>query len=120
MLSLYWQPDESDLVRAAAGKVWADHLERFSQDEIAKACRRWIGKESRRPTPAEIIKLCCDARPKPVLVPPPRKPHPRDTMTPEERAASQAMFERLIQDLNRKAGMAYGPVIKRVPRSGDE
>lgn len=116
MLSFYWQSDESDLVRAAAGKVWADQLERFTQAEIAEACRRWIGNESRRPTPAEIIRLCVEARPRPRVV-----ALPYDPVTPEQIAANRAAHAESvsrIEDLLRQKG--FGQIVKRIQRSGEE
>lgn len=116
MLSLYWQPDDSDLVRAAAGKVWADMLERFSQAEISDACRSWIRTETRRPTPAEIIKLCAAARPRPQVVSLPYVP-----LTPEQIEANRAAHAESvgrIEELLRDRG--FGHVVKRIQRSGDE
>lgn len=114
LLSFYWQADDSDLVKAAAGKVWADMLERFSQDEIAKACRRWIANETRRPTPAEIIKLCVEERPRPQVV---YLSAPRDLPPPqtaEERAASSARIDALLRE------SGFGHIVRRMERSGEE
>ena len=111
MLSFFWQADDSDLVSAEAGRLWADMLERFSQAEISGACRRWIATQSKRPTPAEIIRLCALEKPQtrvvylpgPEVAPPP----PR---SPEEVARINAM-------LNENG---FGDIVKRIERSGEE
>jgi hypothetical protein len=89
VLSFYWQPEESLAVAAAAGGMWADALERFSRDEIRTACTRWVHTQTRRPTPADIIRLCADARPRPRLV---ELPAPQRERSPEEIARIDALM----------------------------
>ena len=107
LLSFYWQPDESLAVAAEAGRMWADALERFDQWEIEAACRRWLHSESRRPTPAEIIKLCLDERPKPRRVE--QIEHYRTPPTPEEIARIDALLSK-----------TFPGIVRRIERSGEE
>lgn len=107
LLRLYWSDDASDRLDAAAGKWWADDLEAFPQPVIEAAINDWRRNEARRPTPADMIRLCGLKMPKalgPTVVEmPERKP-----VTREQAAA--------ILNAN-----GFGHIVKRMPKkSGDE
>ena len=111
VLSFFWQADDPEPVRAAAGRLWADMLERFPQEHIEQACMSWLRTQTHRPTPADIIRLCAEARPRAQVLhlpgPAPEPPTPRSA---EEVARVNAM-------LNENG---FGDIVKRIERSGEE
>jgi hypothetical protein len=72
---------------------------------IEAAINHWRRNEARRPTPADMIRLCGERMPrqKPQLV---RLPD-REPVTREQAAA-------ILQE------NGFGHILKRIPRSGDE
>ena len=85
LLLHFWTPqDLSAEARAAMAADWLGDLRGFSPEVFAEACSRWRIKETRRPTIAEMHKLCAEVRelrrePEQYLPPPlarfPSKPH---------------------------------------------
>lgn len=104
LLTIYgdWPADQR--LQAEWGKAWADDLEWFPQDVIGRALTAWRRTETRKPTPAAIIKLCRDRMPKPEIVA--AEPE-RPEITPEMRARNR----RIIED-------AY-PELRRMPRPAE-
>lgn len=103
LLKIYWTDDPSERLDAVAGKWWADDLEAFPQPVIEAAINHWRRNETRRPTPADMIRLCGMKMPKaltPTVVPI-RTAAP---LTPEARARIAEMV-----------GGAF-PELKRMPR----
>jgi hypothetical protein len=60
--SLYWVPDEAAGDRAGVAAIWLRVLGEFEPEIVRKACDEWSRFHTKRPTPAEIRKLCADAR----------------------------------------------------------
>lgn len=97
LLANYWERDEPAPVAAALGKQWADDLEAFPQAAIAAAVNEWRRNETRRPTPAEIIRLCGKHTPKPrVAEVVPIRSAPRERCSPRRAAEmlAEAGFDR--------------------------
>lgn len=132
LLSFYWQPtDQSQRVTAAAGKLWADLLERYDQPVIREACEDWAREQPTRPTPAHIVAACqriAHRAQAHVTIAPPSEPA-RERVSPEratemlleagfltqEQAAAQ------IAGIRGERGMVIQmPTMKRIQRSGEE
>ena len=134
LLSFYWQPaDQSARVTAAAGKIWADLLERYDQAVIRQACEDWAREQSTRPTPAHIVAACQrishQARAH-IAIAPPEEPA-RQRVAPERaiEMMHEAGFLTAEQAQAQIIGLkaSRGEVIplasfapKRIQRSGDE
>jgi hypothetical protein len=101
LLSFYYVPGEDQRVVAAQGRMWVEDLRGFPRHVIEAALRDWRRSETRRPTPADIIKLCRSHMPRPRIV---AEPQTVREITPEAKA--------------RIAGMLGGafPELKRIPR----
>lgn len=85
LLTMYGDWPVDPRIEAEWGRAWADDLEGFPQAVIDEALKAWRRSESKRPTPAAIIKLCRERMPRPRLVEPPRPPRP-PRVTPERAA----------------------------------
>jgi hypothetical protein len=70
LISHYWTANEDHRLRAAQINDWLDDLEPFPVKIVADACVDWRQNNSRRATPADIIKICRELMP-----PAPRKPY---------------------------------------------
>lgn len=58
VLSAYFQPTESQAVRAGQLAWWCDELQEWSREQIIFALRKWNRDEPRRrPTPGDISNL---------------------------------------------------------------
>ena len=52
----YWQPSESETLRAAVLRDWCDELENWPAQSIRAALRQWREENpSRRPNPGHIV-----------------------------------------------------------------
>lgn len=77
LLLHFWTPqDLSEGARKAMAQDWLTDLREFGPTIVAAACTNWRRSESRRPTIADIRRLCIGEQfarrpPKPVLPPPP-------------------------------------------------
>lgn len=106
LLRLYWTDDASERLDAAAGRWWADDLEAFPQPVIEAAINHWRRNETRRPTPADMIRLCGMKMPKalgPTVVDMPER-------TPVTREQAAAILNE----------HGYGDIFRRMPRGGDD
>jgi hypothetical protein len=104
LLRIYWTDDPSDRLDAAAGKWWADDLEAFPMPVIEAAINHWRRNETRRPTPADMIKLCGMKMPKAL--------GPTVVVLPDRTPVTREEAVEIIK--------ASGRLVKRMPRSGDE
>ena len=59
LLNHYWTGDDPAAVRKAQIADWLEDLREFSLAIVANAIREWRRTETRRPTIADIRKLCC-------------------------------------------------------------
>jgi hypothetical protein len=63
VLSAYFQPHESDEVKAAQMAWWADELEDWYPEQVVWALRKWNTDHPRlRPTVGDIVKILKEAR----------------------------------------------------------
>lgn len=63
VLSAYFQPHESDEIKAAQLAWWCDELQDWTQEQVVWALRDWTRKNPRhRPTPGDILRICKEAR----------------------------------------------------------
>ena len=58
LLGLYWTADDPAELRTAQSMIWLDVLGEFDPAIVRLACREWSAFQTRRPTPADIRKLC--------------------------------------------------------------
>lgn len=86
-------------LQAEWGKAWADDLEWFSQEIISKALTTWRRTETRRPTPAAIIKLCRGHLPTPKTVEPQSRPRPE--ITEDAKARNRELIASAFPELRR-------------------
>lgn len=113
LLANYWQDDGSERLDAAAGKQWADDLEAFPQPVIEAAINHWRRTETKRPTPAHIIRLCGERMPRPTFnVVEFREPE-RVPCTPEQAKA-------ILREHGYDREPEIARMVRRMPRSGDE
>jgi hypothetical protein len=97
LLSHYWTTGEDEALRRLQADDWLEDLEEFDASIVTDACKFWRRSEKRRPTPADIRKLCIEMSPRRrPTSPPPRISAevwttPKDPETsPEVRAAQAA------------------------------
>jgi hypothetical protein len=62
LLGLYWTADDPAELRKAQGMIWLDVLGGFEPEIVRSACREWSSFQTRRPTPADIRRLCAEAQ----------------------------------------------------------
>jgi len=63
VLSAYFQPHESEEVKAAQMRWWCDELEDWHPEQVVWALRKWNRENPRlRPTVGDIVKILLDAR----------------------------------------------------------
>lgn len=100
LLSIYGDWPSDLRLQAEWGKAWADDLEWFPMDVIEAALVAWRRAESRRPTPADIIRLCRERMPKVVSarVSPPAE---RGAVSDAARARNRARVEAAFPELRR-------------------
>lgn len=70
LMSHFWVANEDQRVRAAQAQDWLDDMAEFHEAVVAMACRDWRQVETRRPSPAELRKLCLEM----TIVPEEEKP----------------------------------------------
>jgi hypothetical protein len=63
LLLHFWTPQElSDGARKAMAADWLSDLREFGPDTVSRACGEWRRMQTRRPTIADIRKLCIEDR----------------------------------------------------------
>lgn len=78
LMGHYWAADTPIEIRRELARDWLEDLREFPLAMVENACREWRQTQSRRPTPADIRKLCIAeqiAR-RPALPAPPRHAEP--------------------------------------------
>ena len=59
VLSAYFQPHESEEIKAAQLSWWCDELEDWTHEQVVWALRQWNRDNPRlRPTPGDIVGIC--------------------------------------------------------------
>ena len=59
VLSAYFQPHESEEIRASQLAWWCDELQDWHREQIVWALRKWNREHPRhRPTPGDIATIC--------------------------------------------------------------
>jgi hypothetical protein len=105
LLMMYSDFPNDPRVAAEMGRMWAEDLEWFPQGIIEVAIATYRRSETRKPTPAAIIKLCREHMPKPRLISAPE---------PERERATAEQARAILEEFG------FGGIVKRMPRSGDE
>lgn len=105
LMSHYWTADDPIESRREQIIDWIEDLIEFGAAAVADACREWRQTQSRRPTPADIRKLCiaeqirqreAEIR----FLPPPAKPEPEAVqINAEDRAYCIALADKAIAAL---------------------
>lgn len=105
LMSHFWTANEDPRLRAAQAQDWLEDLAEFHEALVGEACRDWRQSETRRPTIADIRKLCSDkADPwhKPEPPPPPE--------TEEEIAARIAQRQQIGEKFGQLAKKLRGEI----------
>lgn len=63
LLAHYWTADDPPQTRQAQIEDWLIDLREFGPAIVAEACQIWRRTQARRPTPADIRRLCIAAAP---------------------------------------------------------
>lgn len=94
VLSAYFQPHESDEIKAGQIAWWCDELQDWTQEQIVWALRQWNRDNPRlRPTPGDIVAVCKKARGRKIAAQLP-KPEPEPERKPIDKdAAARIMAE---------------------------
>jgi len=69
LLSHFWTAADPPASREAQIADWIEDLHEFPYHDIAQACREWRRAHTKRPTIAEILNLCREAKQQPAPVP---------------------------------------------------
>ena len=108
-MSHYWLATEPEPVRRTQLEDWLEDLSEFSTAAVADACREWRQTKSKRPTPADIRKLCIVSQNRrreteaKALPPPVRQPEPEpDPMSDEDRAYCILLADKAIRHLKHR------------------
>lgn len=101
LLSFYYVPDEDPRVVAAQGRLWVEDLRAFPRHVIEAALRDWRRNESRRPAPADIIRLCRQHMPRPRVV---SLPEHREPLTDEAKRRIASLVGGAFPELKRMPG----------------
>ena len=102
ILSAYFQPHESEDIRAAALAWWADELQDWTVKQVVWGLRNWNrNNPDKRPTPGHIVAVLKDMRGRKeaermAALPKPQEPE-RVMPSPERRAEIMAEFQRATQ-----------------------
>lgn len=98
----YWQPSESETLRAAVLRDWCDTLEGWKPDSVLAALRKWRNEHpSKRPNPGHILAMLKEswgrrhADQVRAAMAPPVEP-PKERVSPE--AAKAIMAEMGVRD----------------------
>lgn len=70
LLSHYWTAADAPEVRKLQLSDWLDDLDQFPAHVVATSCQDWRRTESRRPTIADIRRVCFENMPRPAKVEP--------------------------------------------------
>ena len=108
-MSHYWLATEPEPVRRTQLEDWLEDLGEFSPAAVAAACREWRQTKSKRPTPADIRKLCIVAQNRrrdseaKALPAPARRPEPEpEPMSDEDRAYCILLAEKALRHLKHR------------------
>jgi hypothetical protein len=105
LLLHYYSPgDLSEAARKAMAQDWVEDLVEFGPTAVAHGCREWRQTQSKRPTPADIRRLCIESqnrrRENAVRsLPPPARDAEPPPMSAEERAECIALADKAIANL---------------------
>ena len=104
VLSAYFQPSETEQVKAAQLSWWCDELQDWTVEQIVWALRKWNSENpDRRPTPGHIVSICKRERGRKYAASVERTPEPeRDRITPE---AATEILKRAGFRVNKFGGM---------------
>lgn len=108
LLSHYWTAGDDPAIRRLQIHDWLADLGEFPAAIVADACQRWRRTESKRPTIADLRKLCLEAMP----VPKPRVSSGFTCSTPEQVKLYEARREeayRLATEQRRQRQAAIEP-----------
>lgn len=61
LLSHFWAANEDSRLRAAIAQDWLSDMGEFHESVVAEACQEWRRAETKRPTIADIRRLCMEA-----------------------------------------------------------
>lgn len=98
LLHHYWMPEMSRGVAEAVAADWQEVLGGYPKAVIRAACEDWLRAETRRPTPADIRKLCQDhmpRRPAPPVYHAAELEPPGEPLRPDVQAALDEFRRRL-------------------------
>lgn len=106
LLLHYYSPgDLSEAARKAMAQDWVEDLVEFGPTAVSQGCREWRQTQSKRPTPADIRRLCIESqnrrRENAVRSLPPPPDAERPPMTAKERAECMALADKAIRHLKR-------------------
>ena len=92
VLSAYFQPHESDEIKAGQLAWWCDELQDWTQEQVVWALRQWNRENPRiRPTPGDIVGICKLARGRKIAAAlPKQKPEP-ERKPVDAKAAAEIM-----------------------------
>ncbi len=62
LLSHFWATGEPESLRREQAHDWLDDLREYGPETVSRACGEWRRMQSRRPTIADIRKLCVEYR----------------------------------------------------------
>lgn len=89
VLSAYFQPHESEEIKAGQIAWWCDELQDWTQEQVVWGLRRWNRDNPRaRPTPGDVVRIMKEARGRKVASQlPKQEPEPKREYPTPERAA---------------------------------
>ena len=94
VLSAYFQPHESDEIKAGQIAWWCDELQDWTQEQVVWALRKWNrDKPDRRPTPGHIVQIMKEARGRKIAAQLPKQEPTPDRRPIDADAASAILAE---------------------------
>jgi hypothetical protein len=60
LMSHYWASDTPTEIRREMAMDWLDDLREFGPDIVSAACGAWRRSQTKRPTPADVRRLCIE------------------------------------------------------------
>lgn len=104
LLQHFFSPDMPDVARRTIAEDWLEDLREFGPEIVERACREWRQTQSRRPTPADIRKLCIAEQ----IARGPALPAPPRHAEPDEMPVSHAGRVKMGYRLGELAEMIRG------------
>ena len=104
LLSHYWMAAEDPRIRQLQLDDWLDDLTEFASATVVEACKAWRRTEQRRPTPADLRRLCQQREhpePKLALPVPTVLPTPEQEKAERQRRYGMSLKFRLLADMIR-------------------